>query len=268
MMDEGIGFTIGVPPSVLQARALVQKHRSALASPKRSFPFNGHVMRHVSDTWRVKGSKGRPRELDAHLFFEPASHAESALRTETAVFAIEQRAARENLVTRREACQWLSENARNLARCFSVHFDGERFRIQHKPRAVALAVARMGYTLILTSAKNVSGEDVLTAYRGRDRVEKLIDILKNDDGQYRLRTGKDNSVNGRLFVAFLALVLHGALDAKMRTAGLLSKMTVPQFFAKMRKVKSVRMSSGTRYLLEITKRNRELMAAVGIPLPQ
>ena len=43
---------------------------------------------------------------------------------------------------------------------------------------------------------------------------------------------------------------------------------VAQFIAQMRKIKSVRMASGTRHLLEITKRNRDIMAAVGVPLPE
>jgi hypothetical protein len=45
-------------------------------------------------------------------------------------------------------------------------------------------------------------------------------------------------------------------------------MSVVQFIAHMRKIKSVRMASGTRHLLEITKRNRDIMAAVGVPLPE
>ena len=37
---------------------------------------------------------------------------------------------------------------------------------------------------------------ISTRYRGRDRVEKLIDALKNEDGQHRLRTGNDHSAAG------------------------------------------------------------------------
>ena len=46
------------------------------------------------------------------------------------------------------------------------------------------------------------------------------------------------------------------------------KMSVPQFLAQMRKIKSVHMAGGTRHLLEISKRNRDLLAAVGAPLPE
>jgi hypothetical protein len=268
MLQEGIGFTIGVPFSVAQAKALVRRHRAALASTKRSFPFHDHIMRHVRDTWRVKGGRGRPRELDAHLFFEPARQADSTTRVETAVFALEAKAAGETFLSRREAWEWLNENAGALRACLAVRPADGRWRIERKARAVALATSRTGFTLVLSSQKDSPREEVLARYRGRDRVEKLIDALKNEDGQHRLRTGNDQSAAGRLFLAFLALVLHGELEQRMRDGGLLRKMSVPQFLAQMRKIKSVRMASGTRHLLEISKRNRDLLAAVGVPLPE
>ena len=267
MLEEGIGFTLGVPFSVAQARALIRRHRTALGSPKRSFPFHDRVMRHVCDAWQVRGNRGRPRQLHAHLFFEPARHSESMTRLETAVFALETKAAAATFLTRREAWEWLTENAASLRGCLAIRADTGRFRIERKARAVALAASRLGYTLVLSSAADCPREEVLARYRGRDRVEKLIDALKNEDGQRRLRTGNDHAAAGRLLVAFLALALHSELERRMKDAGLLCKMSVAQFLAQMRKIKSVRMASGTRHLLEISKRNRDLIAAVGVPLP-
>jgi hypothetical protein len=268
MLQEGIEFTIGVPFSVARARTLVRRHRAALGSAKRSFPFHDHIMRHVRDTWQVTDDPGRPRELDAHLFFEPARQADSTTRLETAVFALEAKAAAETFLSRREAWEWLNENASTLRACLGVRPADGRWTIQRKARAVALATSRMGFTLVLSSQRDCPPEEVLARYRGRDRVEKLIDALKNEDGQRRLRTGNDHSAAGRLFVAFLALALHSELERRMRDGGLLRKMTVPQFLAQMRKIKSVRMASGTRHLLEISKRNRDLLAAVNVPLPE
>lgn len=268
MLADGIGFTIGVPFSVQQAKALLPKHRAALASTKRSFPFNDHIMRHVSDAWLVKTGKGRPREIEAHLFLEPSRQGDAQTRLETSVFAIEAKASKKKFIIRSEAIQWLKENARGLTACFSIRTKKDHVEILRQPRAVAIEAARYGYTLVITSEKNQAREKVLADYRGRDLVEKLHDTLKTEDGQRRLRTGNDNSVTGRLFVAFLALALHCTLEKRMRESGILRKMSVAGFLAQMRKVKSVSMASGKRYLLEITKRNRELMAAVGVPLPQ
>ena len=266
MLKEGLGFTIGVPFSVAQANALVRKHRSALASPKRSFPFNGRIMRHVSDVWRVDMGKGKARQVEAHIFFEPACQAERMAKLEKTIFHLEDKAAKEDFRTRRDAFIWLRENASSLARCFSVRVSRDgKIDVSRKPRSIARLSAHMGYTLVITSYAGAAPETVLANHRCLDLVEKLFDSLKNEDGQYRLRTGVDESAEGRLFLAFIALVLRASIEARMRKAGLLRKMTTADFFAQMRKIKAVYTKSGKRFLLEISRKNRELLASVKIP---
>jgi transposase len=270
LLRSGLAFVIGVPFSVALARNLVRKHRAALGSPKRSFPANGRVMRHCRDTWTVTLDQGETRTLDVHVYFEPERHAERATRLEQAVFALEEKAAKEKFVYRSEAAAWLAENAGALARCLTIRPPAEAGgmqRLERKPRAIARAVARMGYTVLLSSACGLPPEEILADYRNRDRVEKLFDSLKNEDGQRRLRTGVDANAEGRLFLAFTALVLRAALEEKMRKAGLLRKMTVAELLAQTRKIRAVTTLSGRRFLLEIPRRTRDVLESLGIPLP-
>jgi len=121
---------------------------------------------------------------------------------------------------------------------------------------------------ILDPRRGASPEEALCDYRSRDQAEKLFDSFKNELGQRRLRTGIDQSAEGRLLLAFAALVLHTALEDKMRRRNLLRKMTVAELLAQMRKIKSITTKSGKRVLLEIPKRPRELLACLGTPLPE
>jgi len=270
LLRSGVGFVIGVPFSVALARDLVRRHRLALASPKRSFSVNGRIMRHCRGSWTVTLDRGETRTLDLHVYFEPERHAERATRLEQAVFALEEKAAKEPFSYRSEAAAWLAENAGALARCFAIRPPSEAGgmqRIERKPRAVARAVSRMGYTVLLSSACGLPPDEVLADYRNRDRVEKLFDSLKNEDGQRRLRTGVDANAEGRLFLAFVALVLRAALEERMRKAGLLRKMTVAEMLAQARKVRSVTTLSGRRFLLETPRRTRDTLDTLGIPLP-
>ena len=271
LLNAGLDFVIGVPFSVKQARALVRKHRGALASPKRSFPAGGGVMRHVCDTWSVDMGKEESRTVDAHVFLEPARRAERVLSLEARVFALEDKASTETFGSHFEARLWLKENAAVLAKCFRIEGraeDQDGVQIRRKPRAVALAAARMGYTLVLSSRRGASAEEILADYRSKDQVEKLFDCLKNELSQSRLRTGFDASAAGRLFLAFTALVLHTALENRMRQTGLLRKMTVAELLAQVRKIKAVTTRTGKRVMLEIAKRNRRLLATLGVPMPR
>jgi transposase len=109
---------------------------------------------------------------------------------------------------------------------------------------------------------------VLSDYRSRDRAEKLFDLLKNEDGQYRLRTGRQAVAEGRILLGFLALVLRTELENRMRTAGLLKRASTAGFLAEMGRIRAVRLPDGTRLVREVTRRQREWLQAVGLQPPQ
>lgn len=268
LLAAGLDFVIGAPFSTAQARGLVRRCRATLATPKRSLQFHGRLLRHVRCSWSVPMGKGVSRQIDAHVFFEPERQVERTARVERAVFALEEKAAGETFASRGQAIGWLRENAGVLARCLAVRSGpGGTVRIERRPRAVAQAVARLGYTVILTSQTGLSAAEVLEDYRSRDQVEKLFDSLRNEHGQHRPRTGIDDSAQGRLFVTFAALVLRAALEDKMRRAGLLPGMTTAEALAQLPRIKAVTTLSGRRVLLEIPERHQEFLARLGVPIP-
>jgi len=168
----------------------------------------------------------------------------------------------------RAAAQWIKESAGHLAPCLGAKRDGDAWRIMHKPRAVALTVARKGYSVVVTRDAKAPAGEVLADYRARDQVEKLFDVLKNENGQGRLRTGDDTVAAGRLFVAFVGTILRLSLEDGMRRCGLLERMSVPEAFAALRKVRTLLAIDGRRHHLEIPKKTRDILAALQIPPPK
>jgi len=269
MLKNGIGFTIGVPFSLDATKALVRRHARTLASPKTSFMLNGHLMRHVADNWEIKcrAEDGGTRTLDVHLYLEPARQSGRETALETTVLELEAKAGRESFTTTKEAREWLKENAGSFAACFTVARRDGQVGIHRSVAKLEEAAKYYGYTLILTTRKGCSGEDTLAEYRGRDMAEKLFDTLKNENGQNRLRTGNDDVAEGRLFLAFLSLILNNDLEQRLRRTGLLKKMTIAQFLATLRKIKAVTTEQGTRHLLDVPKKCADLLEAGGFPPP-
>jgi len=105
---------------------------------------------------------------------------------------------------------------------------------------------------------------VLDNYRARDKVEKLYDSLKNENGQHRLRTGNNNSVYGPFFLNFIALILRSELDKRMKESKIRNRMTTSKLLDELGKIKSVTTASGKTILLEITKNQRELISKLKI----
>jgi len=259
-----VGFLIGVPWSVKEAKALFKKHAARLKSPRHGFVYAGATLRQVSEAWTLDGNL-----FSAHLYFDPARHTEQALRFEKTVRDFAAKAEREAFRSRRAATLWLTENAGKHVACLGVTTgpDGTP-RILVKPAAIAKATARAGYSVILTRGrdpKDEIAERVLEDYRARDGAEKLFDAFKTEDGQYRLRTAHDASVQGRFFLGFVTLILRAELEKRMRAAGLHRSMTSAGVLDELAKVKAIVTRPGTRILLEVSKRQRSLLADLKFP---
>lgn len=264
LLGLGCGLVLGAPWSVAQAQALFKRHRARLESPRHVFLYEGAPLRHVSDVWKQDDA-----ELAAHLFFDPGRHAESVLRFEKHVFGLAQKASRETFRDWRDARAWIAENAGGRAPCLRVlEEEGGRVVVAPKPNRIAAATARAGYTLVLTRGRETAeetAEAVLFDYRARDVAEKLFDAFKTEHGQYRLRTASDESVQGRFLLGFATLVLRAELEKRMRAANLHKTMTDAAVLDELGKAKSLTTVRGNRILLEVSKKQRTLLAALKVP---
>ena len=75
--------------------------------------------------------------------------------------------------------------------------------------------------------------EALRVYRNKDAVEKCFDDLKNQLDMKRLRIHSSASMDGRLFVQFIALIFMSALRIKMRNTGLIVNYSTRVYFLDM-----------------------------------
>ena len=109
--------------------------------------------------------------------------------------------------------------------------------------------------------------EALVVYRNKDAVEKCFDDLKNQLDMKRLRIHSSASMDGRLFVQFIALILMSALRKKMRDTGLIEKYTTREFLMEMETLTKVRYSGRYGHILtEVTKPQRHILESLGINL--
>ncbi len=69
--------------------------------------------------------------------------------------------------------------------------------------------------LPLTENQTNSGQEALENYRSRDSTEKLFDNLKNVLELNRLCRHSAEAVEGKLFVALAAMMLHSTLQRRL-----------------------------------------------------
>jgi len=126
-----------------------------------------------------------------------------------------------------------------------------------------------GFFCILTNVKTDSGE-LLEVYRRKDAVENCFDDLKNSLDMKRLRVHSSATMDSRLFIQFIALILI----SRMRTLAAAAKQNKEMRFMTVREIMEamecvVRITYSGRYgstISEIAPLQQDIVNAFGLQL--
>jgi len=141
-------------------------------------------------------------------------------------------------------------------------------QVSYNTQAVNQYINRYaGFQALLTNSIK-SPIESLQIYRDKDIVEKCFDDLKNQLDMKRLRMHSSATVDGRLFVQFIALIYISALRREMRKTTLIERYTVRELLQEMDTLTKVKYSGKYGHILtEITKPQREILKDLNIALP-
>ena len=141
-------------------------------------------------------------------------------------------------------------------------------RVSYNTQAVNQYINRYaGFQALLTNSIKKPTES-LQIYRDKDVVEKCFDDLKNQLDMKRLRMHSSATVDGRLFVQFIALIYMSALRKEMRKSGLIKQYTVRELLQEMETLTKVKYSGKYGHILtEVTKPQREILQSLSIAFP-
>lgn len=283
--DHGLSFTVGVPLGTgnKEAMRVLDECRLKLRSFKSTIVSGGSTLNHAAAAYRVvqkgaKGEKNRHFTAFAHVYLNKSTKARQERELQEVLHGIMKGFSECQFQDMEEAEEWVRAQAgrahaglfkvtpgrgggRNPGEKFARSRDGG-FCLGVAERAYAAMVKNFGIFMILNSDAKPSGEQTLLDNKSRDCQEKIFDILKNATGNDRLRISGDDSLEGRLFIAFLAVALHKMVENKLRKAELLNTMTVNKAMDLARKFKVVQFADATKVNLEVPLKAREVFEAI------
>ena len=250
MTEAGARFIISVPNSSLFAKELISKYRNQIVNRSecrlgKNLPYVKAVIREDFGM-RVK----------AHIFYNPAKAA----------------AEEEILFDDLERCERaLREMSEPPAR--SLHYD-RYFKINHKKgggigfirdnEKINTIISRLGFFIIVETDFEASSLEILMTYRRRDVVEKSFDDLKNELDMKRLHCHSDETTDGKMFIAFFALILRSCMQNKLRAYLDETGLTFSSILKELGKMKYVYTHDGKKLLSPITKKQRDILNACGL----
>ena len=107
----------------------------------------------------------------------------------------------------------------------------------------------------------------LSLYRSKDIVEKAFGNLKERLNFRRLHVSSELSLNGKLFVEFIALIYLSYVKKKMQEAKLFETWTLQDLLDELDTIELLEIPGYGRILGEITENQKNLYQALGINPP-
>lgn len=250
MTEAGARFIISVPNSTSFAKELIDKYRNQIVNRSecrlgKNLPYVKTVIR---EDFGIR--------IRAHIYYSPTK---AAAEEELLFSEIEK--------YERALSEMTEPPARSLHydRYFKINLNKEgRVCFIRDTQKINTIISRLGFFIIVDTDFEASSHEILMIYRQRDVVEKSFDDLKNELDMKRLFCHSDETMEGKMFVVFFALILRSCMQNKLRTYLYETGVSFSSVLKELRKMKFVQARDGKKILSPITKKQREILNACGL----
>ena len=126
-----------------------------------------------------------------------------------------------------------ASNSKDYLKYFEIKSTPKRgAKVTLKSEVVALERKYAGYFVLVSNEKKNTAA-VLELYRNKDAVEKAFGNLKDKLGMRRLLVSSELSLEGKIFVQFISLILHSYLKKQMALKNIYSRYSFQEAMDKL-----------------------------------
>jgi len=139
-------------------------------------------------------------------------------------------------------------------------------KVTAKEGVLADAKKNFGYFALIGNDA-IDAARALTLYRNKDLVEKAFDNVKDRLDMRRMNVSSDLSLDGKLFVEFVALIFISYIHKAMLDAHLYTKCTMHELLDDFETIERFEREGYKPQIGEMTKKQRELYETFGFDPP-
>ena len=261
MRKRGLQFITPLPFTVKQAEQLIEKHEDEISDVSHALRVSKQILYCVKD----KISTGN-YSFHAYVYFDKRKRLEGEERLIERIIEVEEKVQNRHFHDKEALRTYLKQHASDLEQVFDIRKVGGSFALIRDTERIAKLIKQMGYVIIL-STRSMNPKEIILLYRNKDCVEKCFDNMKHELSGSRLRVHSTESMEGRLFITFMSLILISWIYKTMREEALSKKYTLEEIMYELKKLKMIQLQNRKNVLTEISKTQKELFKKLVNDLP-
>ena len=265
LYTEHLKFLIGAKLSLKFISAEVDKVRDNIRSWTNFLPDTEAYGVTVPIQWNYKRTRPykkdviqEERRMYVHIFYDTLKALEDERQLTSLVYKLNG----ELMAGKRE---------KSHEQLYTKYFDIKKTPVRGQKAMVKESVLvdarkNFGYFALIGNDAIDAGKALLI-YRNKDLVEKAFDNVKDRLNMRRLNVSSDLSLDGKLFVEFIALIFISYLHKAMLDAHLYTKYTMNELLDYLEIIERFEREGYAPQLGEITEKQRNLYQALGFAPP-
>jgi len=238
---------------------LVASAQSKIRSAEYAIRHGEHIYYCIRERFEIADSN-----FTAHIFLDEhrqADNREAFLRT---LIDAEALVAAQGFSRKDQIEEYMADQIPDMVPYFTTQRNGPRSVLARKTDAINATLGRMGIFVLITNTA-LTSEAILDYYRKKDGVEKYFDTLKNNMFLKRLRIHSRHTMDGLMFVEFIAMILRSEIQVVLKKSKLSDSLCIPELFSELRKLKQITFGK-KKALTEVSRAQKDIFAAFGIKL--
>jgi transposase len=265
LYKEHLKFLISTKISLVYIQKELNKVREEMCT--RKYYHSGYRVYACTKIIQWDYSQDRPykgdtlngkRRLYLHFYFNREKAVESENKLNARLDRLE-----EELISGKR----VPEHEKLYAKYFNVHTTPVKgTKVTYKEDAIAKAEKDYGYFTLISNTITDPIE-ALEIYRNKDVVEKAFGNLKDRLNMRRTLVSSESSLEGKLFVQFVALIFLSYIKKQMQEHDLYRSYTLQSLLDELDVIESFEFPNHVRRLGEITKKQESLFNTLGVPPP-
>ena len=251
-------FLIGVKMSLSYVREGLDQVREEIRTFDHYHQDEDLYMDSVVIPWHDTQGTHAERSMFLHLYYS----GEKALDDE--------RTLHKKLRIWKEELEGGKRQARN-EKSYKQYFDAETtpalgVHVSVNQQALEHAKRNYGYFAMISNEINDSAQ-ALRLYRNKDLIEKTFENMKDRLSLRRVHVSSEKSLDGKLFVEFVALILLSDINRRMRKANLYKKYTMQGMLDQIDLIECFEQKGKPVRYGEITKKQVDIYHALTVLPP-
>ena len=261
MLEAKKKFTIAIPFKSAVAQSRVELVRDTIKKPSKIIAMNELIYGEtIKDKWKIlKDDISKEYTVHYHIMFDDDKRNDAENRIMSNV--MRKKKEFEEYVTKYNR---LPKELDKYSKYFTIN--KRKLTIEILDNVIEEEMKYEGYMVIISNDL-INVKDVFNTYRRKDVVEKSFDNMKNDLDFRRLRIHNENTLRGKMFIVFIALILKTYLYNMVIQRGIVKEYSINEVLKEVQKIARIEFDKDTSLLTEISSEQRKIFRLLEIKEP-